>query len=292
MRDTDAPGPGHLILDLPGCIVKVLWESGNPRQALRTLYPYHRRVSSRQADHTYQLRGRVQGGAWLWTIVEDDQLVAEHCAEHRLADTLERQITIRAMSRQGGQILIHAATARVGGGAVVLPAPSGAGKTTLTLALRDRGIQVLGDDILMLDPVSLTARAFPRSFLIKGGTAARRIRLEAYRDVHGEISAGRAVRVDHLIFLERRTAAIATLSPCTGTESLQALIPLMEPRHAGAERSFHALVRVIQNARRHRLIYAEASQGAVAAARLLGAWASSSRNGLGQESRRSGRLLA
>ena len=263
--------------------MRVFWESGEPRKALQPLYPFHRQVPGKQPDRTYRLHGQVGDGTRTWAIFEDNELVTEHCPEDLLAATLERLITARVLARQHGLVLIHAATVVVNGGCVVLPGPSGAGKTTLALALRDQGIQVLGDDILMLDPASLTACAYPRSFLIKDDRRSPRVRLEVYGDVHGEPSAGRAFRVGHIILPERRAAAAAALFPCRGTEALQSLIQLTESRLAGAELTFRALARLVRRARLHRLIYAEASQGAAVLIRMLRA---------GLDSRLSGRFPA
>ena len=56
-------------------------------------------------------------------------------------------------------LLLHAGAVVIGGGAVLLPAPPDAGKTSLTLALLQRGSGYLSDEFGAIDPVS--ARAYP-----------------------------------------------------------------------------------------------------------------------------------
>jgi hypothetical protein len=55
-------------------------------------------------------------------------------------------------------------------GAILLLAPSGHGKTTLTLALMARGFIPFTDDIILLDPHTLVVQPFPRCFHVDEGT--------------------------------------------------------------------------------------------------------------------------
>ena len=56
------------------------------------------------------------------------------------------------------------------GNAVVLPAASGGGKTTLTAALVRAGFDFLSDEMMAIDPASLRALPVPRSLFVKPGT--------------------------------------------------------------------------------------------------------------------------
>jgi hypothetical protein len=56
-------------------------------------------------------------------------------------------------------LLLHAGAVVIGGGAVLLPAPPDAGKSSLTLALLQSGSTYLSDEFGAIDPVS--ARAYP-----------------------------------------------------------------------------------------------------------------------------------
>ncbi|MGA7955289.1 MAG: hypothetical protein WCA07_17395 [Gloeobacterales cyanobacterium] len=55
-------------------------------------------------------------------------------------------------------------------GAILLLAPSGQGKTTLTLALMARGFTPFTDDIILLDRHTLAVRPFPRCFHVDANT--------------------------------------------------------------------------------------------------------------------------
>jgi hypothetical protein len=56
------------------------------------------------------------------------------------------------------------------GNAVVLPAASGGGKTTLTAGLVRAGFDFLSDEMMAIDPVSLRVLPVPRSLFMKPGT--------------------------------------------------------------------------------------------------------------------------
>jgi hypothetical protein len=55
-------------------------------------------------------------------------------------------------------------------GAILLLAPSGHGKTTLTLALMAHSFSPFTDDIILLDPRTLVVQPFPRCFHVDRGT--------------------------------------------------------------------------------------------------------------------------
>ncbi len=270
--------PAGMTLGLPGCVVRLRWDDRGARQTLRALYPYHRLRSNTRADVVYQLRRLPHRPEPAWSIREDGRLLVGSCPALYLAETLERRITRRVMARQRGSVILHAAAVALRDGCVLLPGTSGAGKTTLVLALRDRGLQALGDDILLLDPRRMTVRAFPRSFLIKGpGTGAHRsaaarpsrLRLLALRDVHGGGKADRELPVNWIIFPERCARLPAELLACPDTECLRRLVNLSVCRLAGKERAFRALSRLAGGATCHILKYSEANRGAAAIAQLV-----------------------
>ena len=83
---------------------------------------------------------------------------AMNALEASIADALVRHDT--------GLHVIHAATVYGPGGDLLLTGESGAGKTTLSLALTARGLRVGGDDTATLDPVTNTVLPVPRCFHI------------------------------------------------------------------------------------------------------------------------------
>ncbi|MDH5545570.1 MAG: HprK-related kinase A [Gammaproteobacteria bacterium] len=64
-------------------------------------------------------------------------------------------------------ILIHAAIVEKNGRALVLPAPPGSGKSTLTASLVAHGWRLLSDELTIIDPLSKLAVPFPRPVSLK-----------------------------------------------------------------------------------------------------------------------------
>lgn len=272
------PVPPLLTLGLPGCTVQVRSASPEASVALTPLYPFHRLSHVRPPDLAYTLlKVRLDGGC-AWSVYEDGSLVAEACPTQRLSETLERRITTMALERQQGSILLHAAAIASREACAIFPGGSGVGKTTLVMALRELGCQVLGDDILLLDPNRRTVRAYPRSFLIKpsgAGTArtvngaARQTRLAAFPDIHGNPSAARALPVEWVVFLDIGRRRRPEMLHVGDAESLRRLLHLSDCRRVREEAAFGALSALVREAGCHRLRYSEAGEGAEALLRFL-----------------------
>lgn len=243
----------------------------DPRSSLRGLYPYHRTDGPRHPDLLYELALSPGTSPSGWSIRENGEPIGEFCPTGRLAETLERRITARAIDRQGGWILLHAAAAAFRSGSVVLPGASGAGKTTLALALRERGAKILGDDIVQLHPVRGTIRAYPRSFLLKEGSGDRdtrdgdprmNVRLAAYRDVQGAPETGEDLPVGWIVFPERRGGASGVLVPCAETEALARMLGLAGRGSTGRKETFGALAALVRGSACYRMVYPHAMKGA------------------------------
>jgi hypothetical protein len=86
-------------------------------------------------------------------------------------------------------------------GAILLLAPSGHGKTTLTLALMAHGFTPFTDDIILLDPHTLAIQPFPRCFHVDAGTT----------QVIQQLSAKEGYRWPSLEYLEAENALAEAL---------------------------------------------------------------------------------
>lgn len=65
---------------------------------------------------------------------------------------------------------IHAAVVERGGGALLLPAPPGSGKSTLCAGLIHRGWRLLSDELTLLDPASGGVHPLPRPVSLKNAS--------------------------------------------------------------------------------------------------------------------------
>ncbi|MET0270309.1 MAG: HprK-related kinase A, partial [Sphingomonas sp.] len=69
-------------------------------------------------------------------------------------------------------LLLHASCVERGGRALLMSGHSGAGKSTLSALLGERGWRLLGDEFVLLDPVTGLVHPFPRPVSLKNGAIA------------------------------------------------------------------------------------------------------------------------
>jgi hypothetical protein len=153
----------------------------------------------------------------------------------------------RLLRRQHDLLFFHAASASVGGDGIMLMGPKGSGKTTLSLALAERGHGFLGDEIagvrdssMKLIPMrrSVSIREGPRPWAVdalvqRGGGSLRPEQFpDGSRRLRGEVAtlfptAGHSeARVGAIIFLRRFSDAPRAESLAPGREHLSLLTPL------------------------------------------------------------------
>jgi hypothetical protein len=85
---------------------------------------------------------------------------------------LEAALCETIIRSQRRSIAIHAATIRIANSVAMLAGRSDAGKTTLSLALARRGLEVTGDDVALVDPDTLNVMPIPRCFHVDDRGAA------------------------------------------------------------------------------------------------------------------------
>ncbi|RMG48912.1 MAG: hypothetical protein D6718_00800 [Acidobacteria bacterium] len=78
-----------------------------------------------------------------------------------------------ALDRVERYLVLHAAAAAKNERALLIAGPSGAGKTTLALALAAGGLRLLSDDFTPLDPADGLVLPFPKAIGARDGAAAR-----------------------------------------------------------------------------------------------------------------------
>jgi hypothetical protein len=153
----------------------------------------------------------------------------------------------RLLRRQPDLLFFHAASASVGGAGIMMMGPKGSGKTTLSLALAERGHGFLGDEIagvrassMQLIPMrrSVSIREGPRprtvdALVERGGGALRPERFpDGSRRLRGEVAtlfpaAGHSeAPVNAIMFLRRFSDAPRAEAFTPGREHLSQLTPL------------------------------------------------------------------
>ncbi len=91
-------------------------------------------------------------------------------------DQLEQSMTLFAVQRLTRVVAVHSAVFAHDGRAIVVPAASGGGKSTLTMAAADAGVKVLTDEYALIDQVTGLVSGWrrPVRILRDDGTADRR----------------------------------------------------------------------------------------------------------------------
>jgi hypothetical protein len=108
-----------------------------------------------------------------WTVHFGDDTVFGGTDPWALSNNVRYLILQQAQSDDSPYLFLHAAVVAREENAVVLAGPSGAGKTTLALALVDRGWSLVSDDLAVLDPASGSLLSFLKPVSIKDAGAFR-----------------------------------------------------------------------------------------------------------------------
>lgn len=139
-------------------------EDVDAAQRVDTLYGAFRDESS-STELTYQLlRGDAEGEGHGWSAHLPDGEVKTAPLLQDALYSVEVGICAEVMANTGSRHGIHGAVVYGPNGDLLISGVSGAGKTTLSLALAARGLRVAGDDAALLDPETYLIEALPRPF--------------------------------------------------------------------------------------------------------------------------------
>lgn len=123
-------------------------------------------IGERTPDQTYRLMER--DGAFY--LLEGDAALYRIDRIDAVAPTLKAYLVVRALQACTGLCAVHAGALVRSGRCLLMPGPSGHGKSTLTAALAANGFDLLGDDTIVLVKGDLSARAVPIGICVKNGS--------------------------------------------------------------------------------------------------------------------------
>src|SRR5258708_39748976 len=166
-----------------------------------------------------------------WVIAQNGEVRRSVQDVEKLLTYLEWCAAATALEATAAHAVFHMAALTRGGATVLLVADSGAGKTTLTTSLIQRGWQPFGDDITLVNPATQAVQTFPRCFHVDAFTESSIVMpalFERSRSLAGYIRplswAESGSRPTCIMQLTRDAQAAATAYPLTQAEAAGALL--------------------------------------------------------------------
>lgn len=133
----------------------------------RFLVPFHANIQRSLPTHTYLL-GSDESGAISLT-ADGEEILPKGPAAASVAHLLW-ELSRQAIGSVTGYLALHAGSLSWRGLGVVLPAPSGGGKSTLTAGLTAAGCGYLSDEVGLVDLESGILHPFPRPLWMTQGS--------------------------------------------------------------------------------------------------------------------------
>lgn len=216
------------------------------------------------ADVTFSFSavGEAQPGAG-YTFARDAAPIAATRHAAALLRLLECELEAFLADAVRDYYLLHAGALAYNGAGIILPAPSGSGKTSLVLALLQCGYGYLSDELAVIEPATGNLHAFPKPLTIKDARPFAALRLPALSSaVHGNAGmvaylhphdtgarvCNAPLPVRAIIFPHYDAAATPTLQPLAAGQALRRLFEhTFNAPHFGSE-SLHILAPLVRRA--------------------------------------------
>ena len=228
---------------------------------LSTLYQDDR--SPAAGGDLYELHGPSGEGAE-WRVSLRTSAPHTYATFGAAMNAIEASIVDALARCDTGRHVIHAATVYAPHGDLLLTGESGAGKTTLSLALTARGLRVGGDDTATLDPVTNTVLPVPRCFHIDERSATLlaqagvRLPADALEDAfvtpaHLGVVQPPPARIRFVFLLERERLAAPRIVPDTQAHMIATLLMQTGRGHFSDQEALEALSRLTSDCQCFRL---------------------------------------
>ncbi len=160
-------------------------------------------------------------------------------------DQLEQTVTLFAVRGLVRLVAVHAAALEWNGRAIVIPAASGGGKSTLSIAAHRAGLTVLSDEYALIDPASGLVTGWPRP--------VRTLRADGTVDRHRIATASEPIPAGLLAFLTHQKQAeqsdAGSWSPLTPAQAVGELLSHTLCARDRPHESFDAALAVARTAR-------------------------------------------
>ncbi|HVM02784.1 MAG TPA: hypothetical protein VM263_08955 [Acidimicrobiales bacterium] len=117
----------------------------------------------------YTVLDRAQGRREYELHLDDHHLMSSASASEVVRD-LVRSLNREAVAATPELVFLHASAVEHDGAAVIFPASMESGKTTLAAGLTRAGLRYVTDELVAVDPRSLTVRPYPKPFSLDPGS--------------------------------------------------------------------------------------------------------------------------
>ncbi len=140
-------------------LLKIIWRQ------LSDIFPNgFELVEAREIEYRFLIRARKSGEMDLY---RNDEKVLDGVSRENFADRLESQLRVTIAEFAADKVFLHAGVVGWKGRAIVIPAQSFAGKTTLVAALVKKGALYYSDEFAVLDAEG-DVQPFPKMLSIRG----------------------------------------------------------------------------------------------------------------------------
>jgi hypothetical protein len=199
-------------------------------------------IEKKTPEHIF---GFAVDDAGMLSMFHDGQQLASDEQERRLFKYFNSVVRIVVAEHARGSVFVHSGVVGWNGKAILIPANSFAGKTTLVAELVRNGAEYYSDEYAVLDENGLV-HPFPRHLSVRYGPEYD------HTDVPVEDLGGRsgvdAIRVGMVLLVEYKAGAVWDPTRLTPGQGMLEVIPHTIPRNFNAEFSLKVLNTALKDA--------------------------------------------